>query len=260
VEATAVKEVTRRARGPSVAWVTLFGALIGVTALVPIFPYVGGGGYVPLAVPFAAIAPFLLGPWGGVVASIIGGLIGMFIAPGGFPLGLLDVLLTTVLPAFFVALFANGERYWALNTLCIGAVAVMTLVFPYYLPGAAAGFETPPQPLYWALSAYYWLPPLLVAATPLGSRLVPGWLRGQDRGRRYLGIFVTVLASLLVWWLPWTRPYWYLFKYPAALAIATFIGYTWWVPVLSLITAVITMPLVEALARTGLPKVERALW
>ena len=44
-----------RIGGASIAWVTLYGALCGVFGLVPIFPYVGGGGYVPLTTPFCAI-------------------------------------------------------------------------------------------------------------------------------------------------------------------------------------------------------------
>jgi hypothetical protein len=41
-----------RIGGASIAWVTLYGALCGVLGLVPIFPYVGGGGYLPLTTPF----------------------------------------------------------------------------------------------------------------------------------------------------------------------------------------------------------------
>jgi Zn-dependent protease len=72
-----VRSTTSQIGGVSIAWVTLFGALLGVTGLVPIFPYVGGGGYVPLTTPLAAIAPLLLGPVGGVVSALVGGLIGI---------------------------------------------------------------------------------------------------------------------------------------------------------------------------------------
>ena len=62
------------------------------------------------------------------------------------------------------------------------------------------------------------------------------------------------------WWLPWTRPYWYLFNFSAELGVATHVGYSWWVPALSAITTVITIPIVEALERSGLPKIEGAIW
>ncbi len=82
-----VKEASQSMRigGASVAWITLYGALCGVTSLIPVFPYVGGGGYVPLQTMFSAIAPVLLGPVGGIVAATVGGVIGMFIAPAAFP-------------------------------------------------------------------------------------------------------------------------------------------------------------------------------
>lgn len=255
-----IKEVSRQERGASVAWITLFGALIGVSALIPIFPYVGGGGYVPLCVLLACIAPMLLGPMGGLSAALIGGLIGMFIAPGGFPLGLMDVVLNGVLPALVVALFINNDVYWTWNLLAIAIAALMNLFFPYYIPGAAAGFETPLQPLFWILSAYYWLPPLLVAITPLGRRLIPAWLRGDNRSRKYAGLLISLICGLLTWWVPWSHIYWYVFKFPAALGVATFIGYTWWVPVVAIITAIIGMALIEALGRTGMRKIKRALW
>jgi hypothetical protein len=255
-----IKEVSRKERGASVAWITLFGALIGVAALIPIFPYVGGGGYIPLTVLLACIAPMLLGPTGGISAAVIGGFIGMFIAPGGFPLGLMDVVLNSVLPATVVMLFINNDRLWVWNLLGIVVVALMNLFFPYYVPGAAAGFETPPQPLFWLLSAYYWLPPLIVAVTPVGRRLVPAWLRGEVRSRKYAALIISLVAGLLAWWVPWSHIYWYVFKFPAALGVATFIGYTWWVPAVALITAVIAMALLEALSRTGMRKIQRALW
>jgi len=255
-----VKKVSTEERGASVAWITLFGALIGVSALIPIFPYVGGGGYIPLTVLLACTAPMLLGPAGGVTAAVIGGFIGMFIAPGGFPLGVADVVLNSVLPATVVTLFINNDRYWVWNIVLIVTAALMNLFFPYYIPGAAAGFETPPQPLFWLLSAYYWLPPLIVAITPLGRRLIPQWLRGEVRSRKYAALIISLTAGLLAWWIPWSHIYWYVFKFPAALGVATFIGYTWWVPVVALITAVISMALVEALGRTGMRRIQRALW
>jgi len=202
----------------------------------------------------------LLGPTGGISAAVIGGFIGMFIAPGGFPLGLMDVVLNSVLPATVVMLFINNDRLWVWNLLGIVVVALMNLFFPYYVPGAAAGFETPPQPLFWLLSAYYWLPPLIVAVTPVGRRLVPAWLRGEVRSRKYAALIISLVAGLLAWWVPWSHIYWYVFKFPAALGVATFIGYTWWVPVVALITAVIAMALLEALSRTGMRKIQRALW
>ncbi|MCS6964288.1 MAG: hypothetical protein NZM16_09605 [Thermoflexus sp.] len=249
-----------RIAGASIAWIVLYGALCGVTALVPIFPYVGGGGYVPLQNVFSAMAPLLLGPLGGFVAAVLGGLIGMFIAPAAFPLQLVDVILTGALPALFVALVIHNDRWWKYAVPLAVLVGIFGTLFPFYVPGPAAGFSYPPQPTQFLLAGYYWIIPLIVLATPLGRRLFPTWARSSDRRLRYLGIFFSYYIGMLLWFLPWSLPYWYVFKYEVALGIATYIGYTWWVPAFAAVTTIITIPLLEALSRSGLPRIPDALW
>jgi hypothetical protein len=260
VEKVSSGRKTGRIGGASIAWVTLFGALIGVTSLIPIFPYVGGGGYVPLATPFAAIAPLLLGPWGGIIAAIIGGVIGMFIAPAAYPLQLVDVIIGAASPAILVALMIEGRRFWKVSVPLFIVIGIAGWLVPFYIPGAAGGFGRVPEPLYFILAALYWVPSTIIAATPLGTRLIPEWVRSNQRTQRYIGIFLAILAAMLVWWIPWTRPYWYLFNFSSELGVATHLAYSWWVVALSAITAVITIPIIEALERSGLPKIEGAIW
>jgi hypothetical protein len=260
VEKVSSGKKSGRIGGASIAWVTLFGALIGVTSLIPIFPYVGGGGYVPLATPFAAIAPLLLGPVGGIVAAIIGGVIGMFIAPAAYPLALVDVIIGAAAPAILVAVMIKDDRYWKLTVPLFVIIGIAGWLVPFYIPGSQGGFGRTPEPLYFILTALYWVPSTIIAATPLGTRLIPHWAVSKNRRQRYGGIFLAILAAMLVWWIPWTRPYWYLFSYTPEVGVATSIGYSWWVPALSAITAVITIPIIEALERSGLPKVEGSIW
>jgi hypothetical protein len=250
-----------RIGGASIAWVTLYGALCGVTALVPVFPYVGGGGYVPLQTMFSGIAPILLGWVGGVVAATIGGVIGMFVAPAAFPLQLVDVLLTGTLPALMVGLVVNSHERWKILAALAVVVGIFGTLFPFWVPGASAGFDQPANPVTYALLvAYYWLIPLVIIVSPLGTRLFPAWARGDERTKRYLGIFFSVLVGLFLWFLPWSTPYWYVFQYEPALGVATLLGYTWWVPLFSAAVTIITIPLLEALKRSGLPKIQGALW
>jgi hypothetical protein len=249
-----------RIGGASIAWVTLYGALCGVLGLVPIFPYVGGGGYVPLTTPFCAIAPLLLGPWSGVVAAIVGGVIGMFIAPAAYPLQVVDVFLNAAIPAALTALMIKDDKLWKVTVPLFIVMGIAGWLVPFYIPGAAAGFGKVPEPLYFIMAGLYWIPSTIIAATPLGTRLIPRWVRSSKRAERYGGIFLAILAAIFVWWLPWTRPYWYLFNFSAELGVATHVGYSWWVPALSAITTVITIPIVEALERSGLPKIEGAIW
>jgi hypothetical protein len=251
---------TGRIGGASVAWVTLFGALIGVTGLIPIFPYIGGGGYVPLATPFSAIAPLLLGPLGGIVAAIIGGVIGVFIAPAAYPMQALDVVIGAASPAILVALVINGPRFWKITVPLFIVIGILGWLVPFYIPGEAGGFGSVPEPLYFILAGLYWIPSTIIAGSPIGLRLIPSWSKSSVRTHRYAGIFLALLAALFVWWLPWTRPYWYMFNFSAELGVATHLAYSWWVVALSAITAVITIPLIEALERSGLPKIEGSLW
>ncbi len=251
---------TSRIGGASIAWVTLYGALCGVLGLVPIFPYVGGGGYVPLTTPFCAIAPLLLGPVGGVVGAIVGGVIGMFIAPAAYPLQVVDIALNAALPALLTALLLRDDKLWKVNVPLFILIGIAGWLVPFYVPGEAGGFGDVPEPLYFIMAAIYWVPSTLIALTPLGTRLMPRWVRSEKRAERYGGIFLMVMAALFVWWLPWTRPYWYLFNFSAELGVATHLSYVWWVPALSAITAVITIPIIEALERSGLPKIQGAVW
>src|SRR4030067_2096001 len=141
-----VRSTTSQIGGVSIAWVTLFGALLGVTGLIPIFPYVGCGGYVPLTTPLSAIAPLLLGPVGGVVAALVGGVIGMFIAPAAYPLQVVDILLNAALPAFFVALMIRDDRLWKITVPLFIILGILGWLVPFYVPGAAAGFGSGPEP------------------------------------------------------------------------------------------------------------------
>lgn len=261
-----VKEVKKQSQsmrigGASIAWITLYGALCGVTSLIPVFPYVGGGGYVPLQTMFSAIAPVLLGEVGGIVAATVGGIIGMFIAPAAFPLQLVDVFLTGTLPAFVVSLMINANKRWLVAIVWSILVGILGTLFPFYVPGASAGFAQPTNTVaYFLLAAYYWVIPLVLLLLPLGRRDVPKWVRGQDRKKKYIGLFLAFLMGLMTWFLPWSLPYWYVYQYEPSMGTATLIGYTWWVPLFSLAITVIAVPLVEALRRSGLPKIEGAIW
>jgi hypothetical protein len=259
----AVKESSQSMRigGASIAWVTLYGALCGVTSLIPVFPYVGGGGYVPLQTMFSAIAPMLLGWWGGVAAATVGGVIGMFIAPAAFPLQLVDVFLTGTLPAFAVGLMMNANKNGLMAIIWCVAVGIFGTLFPFYVPGSAAGFSQPTNAVsYFLMVAFYWLIPLLIIISPLGRKLMPEWVRGTDRKYKYIGIALTFITGLFTWFLPWSLPYWYVSQYEPSVGVATLLGYMWWTPLFALAITIITVPLIEALRRSGLPKIPGAIW
>jgi hypothetical protein len=252
-----------RIGGASVAWVTLYGALCGVTALIPFFPYVGGGGYLPLLCAFTALAPIVLGPVGGIVAALIGSIVGMLIAPAAFPLQLLDAVLVGVLPAVFVAMLVNANnKTWLIAGVvsCI-VLGLAGMFFPFWIPGASVGFAKPTNPtIYWLLMAIYWLLPLIVIISPIGRTLIPNWTRGTDRKFKYIGFLIGVITAFYLWFIPLCVPYWYMFNYSPAVATAAEVAYLWWLPALAAVVTIIAVPLVEALKRSGLPKIQGGLW
>ncbi len=245
--------------GASIAFIAVYGAINGALALVPIFPYVGGGGFLPLCVVFEAIGPLILGPVGGILAAVIGGVIGMFISPATYPLGPVDVLLTGILPALYVALIINADdnKYWVLSLLAMIVTSVFAIFWPYIWPGITG--ET------WTIEfllagLMFWLPWLIIEFTPIGKTKIPEWSRMEDPKTRYLGVLLAVLMGLMMWFIPWGMVYWYIFEYSVALAIGTFIAYSWWVPTLAVITTIIAVAVVESLKRSGLPRIPRAIW
>ncbi|TFG04722.1 hypothetical protein EU538_12030 [Candidatus Thorarchaeota archaeon] len=245
--------------GASIAFIAVYGAINGALALVPIFPYVGGGGFLPLCVVFEAIGPLILGPIGGILAAVIGGVIGMFISPATYPLGPVDVLLTGILPALYVALIINADdnRYYILSLIAMIVTSVYGIIWPYIWPGVAGEV--------WSIEfmlagLIFWLPWLIIELTPIGKSKIPEWARMEDPKTRYLGVLLAVLMGLEFWFIPWGNVYWYIFDYSVALAIGTFIAYSWWVPTLSVITTIIAVAVVESLKRSGLPRIPRAIW
>ena len=244
--------------GASIAFIAVYAAITGALSLVPIFPYVGGGGFVPLSVVFAAIGPLILGPVAGVISAIIGGFIGMFISPATFPLGPLDVLLTGILPAFYPALVmaTDDNKYWALAIIVWIGTGIFATVFPYIYPGIAG---TTWDPLVSILGLYYWLPWFIIILTPL-RQMIPEWARNPARNKRYAGVFLISLIGLMAWYLPWSLPYWLILNYTVGFGITVHIAYTWWVPTMAIITTLISVPVIEAMMRSGLPRIPKAIW
>jgi hypothetical protein len=258
------RESPGRTAGVSVAWIAIWGALIGATTFVPLFPYVGGGGFLPLSVAFSAIAPLVLGP-AGILAALIGGIIGAFLSPASFPLGPIDVLVVGMLPAVLVYLMTNGQNrvIWVLNIIVIIGFGIWVSVFPYYVPGPPT-FSNPTNPgLFFALGGWYWIPWLIIQLSPLGWKYIPEWARQTEIegiGKKFVGLLIAVMSSVMVWLIPFFLPFWFLFVYPVDLGQAVFIGYSWWGPAFSVVITVISIPIVEGLHRSGLPRVPGALW
>jgi len=248
--------------GTPIAWIAAYGALVAVTSLVPLVPYAGGGGYWPLATPLASVAPLILGPVGGVISAFVGGIIGMFIAPPAYPLGIIDAFFVTCMPAIVVGLAFNTKKYWK---VFLGLEILVTAVFYvvlFYYPGVSGGWPPVPVEMYIIASLWYWLVPLAVLASPLGTKYIYNWSRSTDVKQRFIGIFLAGWMAMNAWYLtPSFWLYWILFEFPSALLYVMIWGiYTWYMPVFALIITFITAPITEALRRSGMAKPPDVLW
>jgi hypothetical protein len=246
----------------SIAWISIFGAIIGVTSFVPLIPYITGGGFLPLSISLAAIAPLILGFRGGIISALIGGIIGMFINPACYPFGFVDVFLVAMLPAIFCGFAFKGDqtkfRYSYVGILVLSGL--FAEIVPYYYPGSASGFPIPPQPLYFLLVAFFWIPWLILYISPIGSKYLIGWIKGNNKKYKFVSAFIGVLIGLMPWCLWMIAPVSLVLKFPPELAIITWFFAAYSRAILSIISAIIIVPLIEVLAKSGMPTPVGAIW
>jgi len=248
--------------GTPIAWIAVYGALVGVTSLVPILPYAGGGGFWPLATPLACIAPLILGPAGGIIAAFVGGIIGMFIAPPAFPLGIIDAVSVVVLPAIFVALALNMKKAkWIFLAWQVIITAIFFVVMFVY-PGVSGGWPPIATSSYFLATLYYWLLPIIVLLSPIGTKYIYEWTRSAQAKQRSIGVFLGSWMAMNAWFLsPSFWVYWILFAYPSPLLYLMAWGiYTWYMPIIAIIITLITVPITEALRRSGMARPQNVLW
>jgi len=198
--------------GAPISWVALFAAICGVTTVIPLYFYVTGGGYVSVSTGlFMPLAGQVLGPWAGTIATFVGGLVGMFIAPGGFPLGLIDVILSGAIFGLCAGLMATKWRWIFLAWWIVAILAVF--LYPYRI---LPDFPTPPEPAY-TLSWMYVLLAFVVwlALGPLTTNLLNKWAK---KGSPF---WMRAISLLLIAWIArssvqpwWSLVYNHIFKWP----------------------------------------------
>ena len=250
--------------GAPISWVALFGALVGALSIVPMLFYLTGGGFVSAGmIIFAPLAGIILGPWAGYVAALIGGLIGMFLSPGSYPLGLIDANLSGGLIALFWGLAADRRYAKYLIPFSVFWIVFVQIV-PYRtsLWIASDKFGIASQPAYtvsW-LWAYAGLALLLVNLAAGG--FLWRWVRSpaSDRRRIFLGVLGVSFIASTMWMVPWIGVYNWLLTFPAD--VATGVNYGAWVgyalPISVASSMVITLCII-ALRRSGLQRMEHTL-
>ncbi len=249
--------------GAPISWVALFGALIGALSIVPMLFYLTGGGFVSAGmIIFAPLSGIVLGPWAGYVAGLIGGLIGMFLSPGSYPLGFIDANLSGGLIALFWGLAA--DRRYAKYLIPFGVFwIVFSLIVPYRTPLWVSGeFGQAAEPAYtlsW-LWAYVGLGLYLVNL--IAGGFLWRWVRDprSDRTRMFVGVLGLSFVACSLWMVPWIGVYNWLLAFPAD--AATSVNYGAWVgyalPISVASSIVITLTII-ALRRSGLRRMEHTL-
>lgn len=206
--------------GAPISWTALFAAICAVTTIIPFYFYVTGGGYVSVASGlFMPLAGQVLGPWAGTIAAFVGGLIGMFIAPGGFPLGIVDVILSGAIFGLAAGLMTKKLRWvflgwWIIN---LGMVAF----FPYRIPGAAAGFDAPVEPAYSLSWTYVFIAFILwLVFGPLTTDLLHKWAkRGSPVHLQTISLLLYAIIFRSSMQPMWSLPYYFIFDWPHDWAI-----------------------------------------
>jgi hypothetical protein len=238
--------------GAPISWIALFGALIGALSLVPMIFYPFGGGFASAGmIIFGPLAGLVLGPWAGGVAGIIGGLIGMFISPGSYPLGLIDVMLSgALLPVFwglakpyFHKIYIPWTVLWILYYFFV----------PFYVPGQAAGFGAVRQPMY--TLSFIWGPLGLIFVILMQKTLLK-WMKDPGAGKRLAGYILYMAGPTSAWLLPWIGVYFWALNYPPQTAeLNNWVAWYFYIIPISVATGVVAMLLIRALEKSGLQRV-----
>lgn len=250
--------------GAPISWVALFGALVGALSIIPMLFYLTGGGFVSAGmIIFAPLAGIVLGPWAGYVAALIGGLIGMFLSPGSYPLGLIDANLSGGFIALFWGLAADRKyaKYFIPWTVFW---IVFSIVVPYRTglwisSDKFGGVGEPAYTLSWAW-AYVGL--ALYVVNLVTGGFLWRWARdaASDRTHLFLGVLGISAIACSSWMMPWIGVYNWLLQFPPDAATAVnygaWIGYL--IPISVASSIVITLTVI-ALRRSGLRRMEHTL-
>jgi len=240
--------------GVPISWVAIWGALLGVGALIPIVIGFGGEGVnFPLSTCLAPIIGLVLGPYGGFVAGLIGGTIGMFLNPGAYYMGvgnILDVAMAALMTGWIV------NKRWYLSAALYAVMIAAYNIIPFYV----LNIYTPPidPGVHLALWFYYVGFAVLLAT---GWNILPAWIKSGNAAKLFIAAWIMVWVGVapghLMGWVAFS----WLFAYPINLIILVGTYMVWWQRIIILtVGAVLGTAILVALKRTGLRKIPGAAW
>jgi hypothetical protein len=258
-----LKEVETAQRGAviygvPISWIIVWGALAGFGTFIPLVVFIEGGSMFTLASVFGIILGMVLGPVGGFIAGCIGGTIGLFLNPVAYATPYFGWMGPGI-AALIAGSMANGE--WRIPLLTHIVWIIGFVLFPYVLwPGPTwAGALT--ADWYMALVWIGWAPLVIVAAGVWFTKLIPNWLREGNYAQLFVAMWLTMwVARENEHTLGWI---FYNVQYQFPMFFNVFIGVyiVWWQATLMFtIGSIIATAIIIGLRRSGLRKIERAIW
>lgn len=164
----------------SAALIAVFAALYAVLGFVPLFYIFGAyGQFITASLILAPIIGIILGPAGGTLATIIGGVAGMYLT-GNMPMGVFSFI-PGVIGTLCVGLIFR--RKWYLSALIFGVLIVIFAMLPSI--GEA--------------KYYIWFHSiaLLVLLSP-ASNLSVDFIKSNDPQKIFLGVSILAFIGVLV--------------------------------------------------------------
>ena len=145
----------------------------------------------------------------------------MFISPGAYMFGFVDVFLSGAMLPFTWGLMLPQYRKIAIPYFLI--VMLGAVIVPYHWPGAAAGLvgREPINTLSYT-SGWIALVMYLVAAVPIWKLM-----RSENNVRRFIGFVLLNYIAVHMWMEPWMYVAYGIARFPFEVAITNTIGQTW---------------------------------
>ena len=195
--------------GARVSYVVVLGAVIGVLSFVPFSIALSAGSSFPMAQGVYPLTGLLLGPWGGAVASALGSLVGVFLAPHTAGLPWLTVAGSALGAMAAGCLVSRGNRILGLG---ISAwVLLEVLMFQVH----AVGSNGVRLSVFCEAYAAHGVA-ILVFVLPT-RRMVAALIESSDLRRVWLGLFIGTWCASGIMMLSESFVSYYLFNWPEAL-------------------------------------------
>ena len=247
--------------GAPISWVAIIGALMGAGTMVPLVYYIEGGGYHPLSKALYVPVVAILGPIGGTVAITIGGLIALFIAPGAASSFLVSLAFDFIMLAVVIGLILNEKWLWCIPLWIAGVISYTT--YPWFFPGPefvnAVGI-TGPYDFYMIYIIANWFDLSSILVILLFRTKIPAWIRSEDSKLMVAAIALTVWGSEISHLYGWG--FWaIIYSSPAELiAILSATAVPLERTVLAIVGALVGVPLLKTLRKSGLRSIPNSAW